>query len=61
MGGISSGLKSVGKGLAAGVATIVGAPIIGAREKGAKGLISGIIGGVLAGTTLMAAGVGVGN
>ena len=36
MGGVGSGMKSIVKGVAAGAATLVAAPVMGARKEGVK-------------------------
>lgn len=60
LAGISSGLKSVGKGVGLGVGTLIGAPIIGAKENGVKGFCLGLVGGAVAGVTMMVTGASVG-
>ncbi|RLO09465.1 hypothetical protein DYB28_015942, partial [Aphanomyces astaci] len=64
--GFSSGLKNMGKGLAAGVGSFVAMPIIGAKEQGifgfAKGLALGtasamVGGGAVTGVTQIARGI----
>jgi hypothetical protein len=60
LSGLSSGLKSITKGIVAGTATIVAAPIVGAKTDGVKGFFGGLIGGVIGGTALITSGVGVG-
>ncbi|ETV98080.1 hypothetical protein H310_09364 [Aphanomyces invadans] len=66
--GLSSGLKNMGKGLAAGVGSFVAMPIIGAKEQGifgfAKGLALGtasavvmVGGGAVTGVTQIARGI----
>eukprot|EP00039_Didymoeca_costata_P028442 m.21076 g.21076 ORF g.21076 m.21076 type:complete len:532 (-) comp7024_c1_seq1:209-1804(-) len=57
--GASSALKSLGKGIAAGAATLVAAPIIGAKEQGAVGFVKGLGAGVVGAVTLPIAGAGV--
>ncbi|GKY91439.1 hypothetical protein MPSEU_000116200 [Mayamaea pseudoterrestris] len=58
--GLSSGLKSVTKGLAGGVATLVTAPIVGAQQEGAKGFVTGLAMGVAGAVALPVTGVCVG-
>lgn len=59
--GVSSGLKSMGKGLATGVAGLVAAPIIGAKEEGFKGAAKGVAAGVVGAVVLPVTGVAVGT
>jgi curved DNA-binding protein CbpA len=58
--GLSSGLKSFGKGTAAGLATLVGAPIAGAQQGGARGFVAGLATGVASAVALPVAGLCVG-
>ena len=60
LAGISSGLKSVGKGIGLGLGTLIGAPIIGAKENGIKGFCVGLVGGAVAGATMVVTGASVG-
>ncbi|CAK4726299.1 unnamed protein product [Aphanomyces euteiches] len=66
--GLSSGLKNMGKGVAAGLGSLVAMPILGAREQGvvgfAKGLAAGTVsavvmvgGGAVTGVTQIARGI----
>jgi hypothetical protein len=59
--GVSSGLKSVAKGVLGGCVTIISAPIIGAKTDGVRGFFGGLLGGVLGGAALAVTGAGVGN
>ncbi|KAJ3307024.1 hypothetical protein HDV03_003351 [Kappamyces sp. JEL0829] len=58
--GISSGLKSIGKGVVGGVASLVALPIHGAKEEGVVGFAKGLGLGVLSAAAMTVAGVGVG-
>lgn len=58
--GLSSGLKSVAKGTAAGLAGLIGAPIAGARAEGATGFAKGLAAGVASAIVLPVTGVAVG-
>lgn len=58
--GLSSGLKSVTKGLVGGAATLVTAPIVGAQQDGAKGFVTGLAMGVAGAVALPVTGVCVG-
>lgn len=58
--GFSSGLKSIGKGVAAGVACLVSAPIVGAMEGGVGGFAKGLGTGLLGAVALPVAGAAVG-
>lgn len=55
--GLSSGFKNVGKGLLAGGACLIGAPIMGAKNGGVAGFGKGLVAGVAGGVGLAAAGV----
>lgn len=59
--GLSSGLKSIGKGLFGGVASLVALPIQGAREEGAVGFAKGLGLGLVSavGLTVLGAGTGI--
>lgn len=59
--GVSSGLKSFGKGILTGVTGLVAAPIIGAKEEGFKGAAKGMMAGVAGAVILPVAGLGVGT
>ena len=59
--GISSGLKSISKGVVAGAATMVAAPVVGAKSDGIKGFFGGLAAGIVGGCALIGSGVGVGN
>ena len=61
MAGVISGLKSIGKGVAVGVSTVIAGPIVGAKEKGVAGFFGGLLGGVVAGASIIATGVGIGS
>ncbi|EIE18163.1 DnaJ-domain-containing protein [Coccomyxa subellipsoidea C-169] len=58
--GLSSGAKSIGKGVLAGVVGLVAAPVMMAREEGVKGFAKGVGAGVLGAAVLPVMGVGVG-
>ena len=58
--GLSSGLKSVGKGVVAGAANLVAQPIVGAQQSGVKGFLTGLATGVASAVALPVAGVCVG-
>ncbi|CAL8463305.1 g2839 [Coccomyxa elongata] len=58
--GLSSGAKSIGKGVLAGVVGLVAAPVMMAREEGVKGFAKGVGAGVLGAAVLPVVGVGVG-
>ena len=58
--GLSSGLKSIGKGTAAGVASLVAQPIAGAHENGVRGFFGGLATGVASAVALPVTGVCVG-
>lgn len=53
-------MKSVGKGVGAGLATLVAAPIAGARQDGVKGFLGGLATGVASAVALPVTGVCVG-
>jgi hypothetical protein len=55
--GILSGFKNFGKGVAAGVAAFVAAPVIGAKEEGLKGFGKGLAAGTVGLVALPVAGV----
>ncbi|KAK2196997.1 bifunctional DnaJ domain/DnaJ domain [Babesia duncani] len=57
--GLSSGLKSVTKGVAFGMASLVVCPMVGVSEQGLKGFFKGVGAGVMAAIMLPLAGVGV--
>ena len=59
--GVSSGLKSMSKGIIAGVATVLAAPVVGAKSEGVKGFFGGLLAGILGGCALITSGVGVGT
>jgi len=52
-----SGLKNIGKGVGVGAAALVGAPIVGAKQGGAKGFVKGLGVGIVGGTVAVGAGV----
>lgn len=58
--GLSSGLKSVSKGVIAGAASLVVQPVVGAQESGVKGFFTGLAAGVASAVALPVAGVCVG-
>jgi curved DNA-binding protein CbpA len=58
--GLSSGLKSVAKGVGAGLTGLIVAPIAGARAEGASGFAKGLAAGVASAVVLPAAGIAVG-
>ena len=58
--GMSSGLKSVGKGFAMGAIGLVAAPVIGARENGAKGFMAGLGAGLAGAVALPVSGAVIG-
>jgi len=58
--GLSSGLKSVVKGTAAGVASLFAQPIVGAQQEGVKGFVKGLGTGVASAVALPVMGVCVG-
>ncbi|TRY50189.1 DNAJ protein [Cryptosporidium tyzzeri] len=59
MAGFSSGMKTVGKGVAAGVATLVAAPVVGAATEGVSGFFKGMGAGLVAAVALPVTAVGV--
>ena len=58
--GLSSGLKSVAKGTAAGVASLIAQPIQGAQEHGVTGFFTGLASGVVSAVALPITGACVG-
>jgi len=58
--GLSSGLKSVAKGTAAGIASLIAQPIVGAQQDGLRGFVTGLGTGVASAVALPVMGVGVG-
>jgi curved DNA-binding protein CbpA len=58
--GLSSGIKSVAKGTAAGVASLIAQPMVGAKQGGIGGFIAGLATGVASCVALPATGVCVG-
>ena len=58
--GLSSGLKSIGKGTLAGAASLVAQPIAGAHENGVKGFFGGLATGVASAVALPVTGICVG-
>ena len=58
--GLSSGLKSVAKGVVAGAANLVAQPIVGAQQSGVKGFFTGLATGAASAVALPVAGVCVG-
>ncbi|KAH8739527.1 DNAJ protein [Cryptosporidium ryanae] len=59
MAGFSSGMKTVGKGVAAGVASLVAAPVVGAATEGVSGFFKGVGAGLVAAVALPVTAVGV--
>ena len=60
LSGVSSGLQSAGKGILAGTAALVAAPVLGARAEGATGFVKGLGAGILSAAVLPTVGVAVG-
>lgn len=58
--GLSSGLKSVAKGTAAGMASLVAQPVVGAQQHGFGGFLTGLATGVATAVALPVTGLGVG-
>jgi curved DNA-binding protein CbpA len=58
--GLSSGIKSVAKGTAAGVASLIAQPMVGAKQGGIGGFFTGLATGVASCVALPATGVCVG-
>jgi len=58
--GLSSGLKSVGKGTIAGMASLVAQPVVGAQQHGFGGFLTGLATGVATAVALPVTGVCVG-
>lgn len=58
--GLSSGLKSIGKGFAAGITALVGAPVAGYHQNGVLGALGGVGVGVVAAIALPVTGAAVG-
>lgn len=58
--GLSSGIKSVAKGTAAGVASLIAQPMVGAKQGGVGGFLAGLATGVASCVALPATGVCVG-
>eukprot|EP00667_Euglena_gracilis_P005438 EG_transcript_5475 len=58
--GVSSGLKSITKGVVAGVGSLVAAPVLGASQEGFKGFAKGLGAGVLGCAVFTAWGTAVG-
>lgn len=61
LSGLSSGLKSMTKGVVAGTATLIAAPVVGARTDGVKGFLGGLVAGVVGGAALITSGLVVGT
>lgn len=57
--GLASGVKSVGKGVAIGAASLVVCPVVGVSQDGITGFFKGVGTGVLAAITLPIASIGV--
>ena len=60
LAGLGSGLKYIGGGIVAGAAALVSAPVIGAKQEGALGLLKGVGKGVAGFVGLTVAGTAVG-
>ena len=60
LSGLGSGLKYIGGGIVAGTAALVSAPVIGAQQEGAVGLLKGVVKGVGGFIGLTVGGVAVG-
>jgi curved DNA-binding protein CbpA len=58
--GLSSGLKSVVKGTAAGMASLIAQPVVGAQQNGVGGFLTGLATGVATAVALPVTGVCVG-
>ena len=58
--GLSSALKTMGKGVAMGAGLLIAAPIQGAREGGAGGFCKGLVAGIAGAVSIPAAAVAVG-
>ncbi|KAL3921234.1 MAG: hypothetical protein SGILL_002854 [Bacillariaceae sp.] len=58
--GLSSGIKSVAKGTAAGVASLIAQPVVGAKQGGVGGFFTGLATGVASCVALPVTGVCVG-
>ncbi len=58
--GLSSGIKSVARGTAAGVASLIAQPMVGAKQGGVGGFLAGLATGVASCVALPATGVCVG-
>mmetsp|Transcript_34487 Transcript_34487/g.53935 ORF Transcript_34487/g.53935 Transcript_34487/m.53935 type:complete len:726 (+) Transcript_34487:97-2274(+) len=58
--GLSSGFKSVAKGTAAGVASLIAQPVVGARQGGIGGFVAGLASGMASCVALPVTGVCVG-
>lgn len=59
--GLSSGLKSIAKGVGLGLTTLVAAPVVGAAEGGVAGFFKGLGIGVVGGVALPVGGVIIGT
>ena len=59
LSGLSSGLKSIGKGVVAGAAGLIAAPIIGAQNDGVKGFAAGLGAGIAGAVVMPVTAVGV--
>jgi hypothetical protein len=60
-GGLTSAVKCVGAGFVAGGVALVAAPVVGFKEKGWRGGVTGFFQGVVGGAALAAAGVVAGG
>eukprot|EP00899_Mesostigma_viride_P013227 jgi/Mesvir1/21905/Mv01968-RA.1 len=58
--GLSSGLKSAGKGVVSGLVSLGALPYLGAKEAGAKGFAVGLLAGVASAVALPVAGIATG-
>ena len=59
--GLSSGLKSVAKGIGTGMVALVAGPVIGAKQDGFTGFLKGTVAGVASAVVLPVTGVVVGT
>jgi hypothetical protein len=60
-GGLTSAVKCMGAGFVAGGVALVAAPVVGFKEKGWKGGVTGFFQGIVGGAALAAAGVVAGS
>ena len=54
-------MKSISKGIALGLTSIVVAPIVLTKKEGVKGFFKGLAAGILGGCAIITSGVGVGK